>query len=176
MIKSSIKKEKDNYWFAIYTHSRAEKKVFERLINLNFHAYLPLIEVVRQWSDRKRKVKEPLIKSYLFVKTSKSNLLEIVKVPGVIKILKHLGKPAVVKNIEIENLKIICNNCSQIKFIQPIDLAKGDEIEVVEGPFTGLCATYIKNKGKHKVVVTVESMQSYIEVTLPVNTIKKINK
>ena len=58
-------------WFAVYTQSRAEKKVFERLTKADFEAFLPLTTVVKQWSDRKKKVKVPLINSYVFVNTSK---------------------------------------------------------------------------------------------------------
>jgi transcription antitermination factor NusG len=94
-------------WFAFYTRSRAEKQLFTRLTDRGFISFLPLITRLKQWSDRKKKVKEPLIRSYVFVKIEPERILEILKVPGVVGILKYLGAPAVVKDFEIENLKIL---------------------------------------------------------------------
>ena len=52
-------------WHALYVHSRAEKKVYERLVEMGLEAYLPLITKMKRWSDRMKKVEEPLFKSYL---------------------------------------------------------------------------------------------------------------
>ena len=169
---SSIHKEEK--WYAVYTHSRAEKKVFEQLVKIGFEAFLPLITTIKQWSDRKKKVEVPLIKSFVFVKTSKKKLIEILELPGVLTILKYLGKPAVVRDVEIENLKIVVSNSEHIKLVESIDLTKGEEIEVVSGPFMGLFATYINAAGKHKVVIQVEALKSFFEVILPLNQLKKV--
>ena len=165
----------DLQWFAIYTHSRAEKKVLERMLNAGFEAFLPLITSMKQWSDRKKKVEVPLINSYVFVKTNAEKLNLLLNIPGVINILKYLGKPAVVKDIEIDNLKIVVNNKEQFQVIESIDLTKGEAIEVISGPFQGLFAKYIYNAGKHKVVVEVEALNSFIEVSMPLNTIRLVN-
>ena len=62
---------KDNKkWFAIYVKSRCEKKVNEQLEDIGVESFLPLITRVKQWSDRKKKVEEPLFRSYLFVHIS----------------------------------------------------------------------------------------------------------
>ena len=103
-------------WFAIYTKSRSEKKVFERLNDAGHESFLPLITEIRQWSDRKKKVKSPLIKSYVFVKVKKNDLVSIYNIPGVVTVLKHLGVPAIVTEVEINNLKILEN--IYIDFIQ----------------------------------------------------------
>ena len=162
-------------WFAVYTHSRAEKKVLERMLNTGFDSFLPLITTMKQWSDRKKKVEVPLINSYVFVKTNNEKLNSVLNIPGVVNILKYLGKPAVVKDIEIENLKIVVNSKEQFQFIESIDLTKDDAIEVISGPFQGLFAKFIYNAGKHKVVVEVEALNSFIEVSMPLNNIKLVN-
>ena len=61
-------------WFALYTRPKAEKKVEERLSLAGFDSFLPLQTVIKQWSDRKKKVEIPLINSYVFVKTNKVKL------------------------------------------------------------------------------------------------------
>ncbi len=172
MITSPV--HSDLKWFAVYTHSRAEKKVNERAMKAGFDTFLPLITTVKQWSDRKKKVEVPLINSYVFVHTRKENLNSLLNIPGVLNILKHLGKPAIVKDVEIANLKIVINVVEEVQFIDSIDLTKGEDVEVINGPFSGLLAKYIDVAGKHRVLVEVEALKSCIEVNMPLNNIKKI--
>ena len=70
-------------WHALYVHSRAEKKVYERLVEMGFEAYLPLITKMKRWSDRMKKVEEPLFKSYLFVRSDEKRHYEILSIPWV---------------------------------------------------------------------------------------------
>ena len=56
--------DKDNKkWFAIYVKSRNEKKVFKTLDDIGIESFLPLITRMKQWSDRRKKVEEPLFRS-----------------------------------------------------------------------------------------------------------------
>ncbi len=168
------KNQKPNNWFAIYTKSRSEKKVFERLNDAGHESFLPLITEVRQWSDRKKKVKAPLIKSYVFVKVKKNDLIPIYNIPGVVAVLKHLGEPAIVTEVEINNLKILTNNSEAIETIEPCVLKNGKPVQVIHGPFEGLIAVYLSNSGKHRVIVKVEALNSFNEITLPLSHIKDI--
>jgi transcription antitermination factor NusG len=61
-------------WFVMYTRSRAEKKVAEMLVEEGVEVYLPMVEELRQWSDRKKKVQKALFNGYIFVKTHRNNL------------------------------------------------------------------------------------------------------
>jgi len=161
-------------WFAVYTRSKAEIKVAERLSVAGFDNFLPLHTVIKQWSDRKKKVQVPLINSYVFVKSDSKNLTNIYKVPGVINILKYLGKYAIVKDYEIENLRILTNSGFPMHtYNAPIDLAEGEKVTITKGVFEGLSATYLMDAGKHKIIVVLEALNSFIEVTLPLNTIQK---
>ena len=67
------------HWFAVYTKSRNEKKVYERLIDEGYEAYLPLQKRLKQWSDRKKWVEEPLLRSYVFVKINREGLSQRAK-------------------------------------------------------------------------------------------------
>jgi len=161
-------------WFAIYTKSRSEKKVLERLNDAGYESFLPLITEIKQWSDRKKKVTSPLIKSYVFVKVKKNELVAMYNIPGVVTVLKHLGVPAIVTDVEINNLKIVTNNSEATKAIEPCTLAKGRPVEVIHGPFKGLIAVYMLNSGKHSVIVKVDALNSFTEITLPLSHIKNI--
>jgi len=161
-------------WFAIYTKSRSEKKVFERLKAAGYESFLPLITEIKQWSDRKKKVRSPLIKSYVFVKVRKDDLISMYTIPGVVSVLKHLGEPAIVTEVEINNLRIVSNNSEAIKIVDPFVLKSGMPVQVIQGPFEGLIAVCLSNSGKHRVIVKVEALNSFVEITLPLSHIEKI--
>ena len=170
----TISNQADKKWYAIYTRPRSEKKVHELLLQNGFNSYLPLMTTVRQWSDRKKKVQLPLISSYVFVKTNENNLKNILPINGVVRILKHLGKPAIIKDYEIENLKILLEDNDNINFIKDIQLKMGDSVIVEKGVFKGLVAECLMIKGKYRVIVRIEALGNLIEVNVPLSYIKKI--
>ncbi len=168
-------KETETNWYAVYTRPRSEKKVYELLNKNGFKSFLPLITTIRQWSDRKKKIKLPLISSYVFVKTNEKYLQNTLTINGVVRILKHLGKPAIIRDYEIENLKILLEDPDSITFINDVKLKKGDSIIVEKGPFNGLIAEFFNLKGKHRIIVRIEALGDFIEVNLPLSYIKKID-
>jgi len=56
------------HWYALYTRPRHEKKVYDQLVEKGVTSFLPLIEQVRQWKDRKKRIMMPLFSSYVFVR------------------------------------------------------------------------------------------------------------
>ena len=51
----------------MYTRPRWEKKIASLLDSRGIENYLPLNKILKQWSDRKKIVQEPLFKGYIFV-------------------------------------------------------------------------------------------------------------
>lgn len=160
-------------WYAIYTKPRAEKKVFERLALSGFNAYLPLVTSIREWSDRKKKIVSPLISSYVFVNTNYDELFNALTIQGTSGILRYLGKPAIIRDHEIENLKILMNDSEQFTILENNTFEKGEEVEVIKGPFTGLIGQSISIQGKHRIIVEIEAMGSRMAVNVPLTFVKK---
>lgn len=167
-------KYQEQKWFALVTRSRAEKKVAER-ISEQWNTFLPLQTQWRQWSDRKKKIQVPLIPSFIFVKTTERELSKIVQDDGIVRVLRYLGKPAIVRDEEIEVLRLITANTDKIQTITPIDLSKGDLVEVLQGPFAGLKASYINHRGKIKIIVNIEATGTFFQVEVAVNNIQKVS-
>ncbi|MBC8342565.1 MAG: UpxY family transcription antiterminator, partial [Bacteroidetes bacterium] len=65
-------------WYAAYTKSRNEKKVSERLSEQAVEHYLPLHKILKQWSDRKKWVEEPVFKSYIFIKIGLDDYYDVL--------------------------------------------------------------------------------------------------
>ncbi len=171
---SLIKSDKTKKWYAIFTKSRSEKKVYERFQDSDIEAFLPIVKTVRQWSDRKKTVYLPLIPSYVFVKMDEKYLYDTLKIPGAVGVLKHLRKPAIVREVEIENLKILSNSKEKFEISNDIQLIKGDTVEVTKGPFMGLIAVCEKTGSNYRVVVEIESLGSGFTVNIPMSFLRKI--
>lgn len=172
----STTKSLDNLkWYVIKTNSRAEKKVEERLLKQGFEVFLPLQTTIKQWSDRKKKVSTPLISSTLFIHSLEQELKHIYNTPGFHSVLHYQSKPAVVRDFEINNLKIILQNDNECQLEETTNIEKGDLVEVVKGPFQGLIATSIEVNRSHKLIVEIESLGQKFVVHVSKSFVKKLN-
>ncbi len=170
------KPENEKNWYAVFTKPRAEKKVYQRMLDYDIDAFLPLVKTVRQWSDRKKTIQVPLISSYIFVHMLEKELNNTLPIQGTVNILKHLGKPAKIRDLEIENLRILSCNSDHQEISNCINVLKGDAVEVVNGPFMGLIATCLKEGTSHRVVVKIDSLGSCFNVNIPMSFLRKIEK
>lgn len=163
-------------WYAIYTKPRAEKKVYERMLLKGYNAYLPLVSSIREWSDRKKKVLTPLISGFVFVNINKDNLFDIMNIQGTLGVLRYLGKPAVVREDEIANLKILMSDAAGLCELKDLTYEKGEKVEVVNGLFKGLKGYSVNIQGKHRIIVEVEAIGSRLAVNVPLEFVQKTNK
>lgn len=123
-------------WYVLYTKSRQEKKVSEGLQRLGIVAYCPLVTVMKQWTDRKKKVQEPLFKSYVFVKVEEHERDEVFVIDGIVRYLYWLGKPAIVREAEIEAIQQSLEGIVSSYEVLPIQ--KEAKITISKGPFQGI--------------------------------------
>ena len=63
------------HWYAMYVMMHHEKRVAERLKAKQIECFVPIQEVVKQWSDRKKKVKQVVITRMVFVRTNEKQRL-----------------------------------------------------------------------------------------------------
>lgn len=142
-------------WYALYTKPRNEKKVEEQLHKMGLEVFCPKVSVVKQWSDRKKKVSQPLIPSYVFIKIKEQERDLVFSVSGVVRYLFFLGKPAIIKESEINAMKETLNH--DFKEVGVMDLEKGQKFTIEEGTFKGQEATFIEQKG-NKIILRLESL------------------
>ena len=139
-------------WYVVYTKPKWEKKVAEQLHKLGIECYCPLTIQVSQWSDRKKKVEVPLFNSYVFVQLEESDRNLVFDSPGVVRYLFWLGKPAIVRDEEINTIK------KWMSGSKPFDLTvspyqKGDVIALESGPFSNQKAIVQEITNTHYVLV-----------------------
>lgn len=123
------------YWFVLSVKRKSEIKITNHLESAGHLVYCPTITTVKQWSDRKKKVIEPLIATYIFIKIKEKDRAKVFEVPGVLNYLFYLGMPAKVQNKEISILQDFLKAGTLLSSIENIKL--GDNHIITEGPFKG---------------------------------------
>ena len=159
-------------WFAAYTKPRNEKKVYERLSEAGSETFLPLHKRMKQWSDRKKLVEEPLLRSYIFVRITEKEYFKVLNTFGVVRYVTFEGKAAPIPDNQIDILKLLVGEQVDIETTdEPIE--PGEKIEVTIGPLRGLEGELVEHKGKSKVVVRLDHISHSLLVTLSKGYISK---
>lgn len=143
-------------WYAVYTRPRWEKKVAHLLQQGGIESYCPLNKVRRKWSDRIKLVEEPLFKSYVFVKVDENDRTGVRMTDGVINFVYWDGKPAVVKEKEIEAIKLFLEEHENVSLVK-MDLKPNDRVRILSGPMMDKEGKVLEVK--HKVAkVAIDSL------------------
>jgi transcription antitermination factor NusG len=128
----------EKLWHVLYTKSNCEKKVASILTKSNFDNYCPLNKTIRQWSDRKKIIHAPLFTSYVFVHVSSDSIFKVRQVTSdIINFVYWLGKPAVVRNEEIEQIRIFLEHHMDVK-LEKKAIHVNDKIKVLSGPLVNM--------------------------------------
>jgi transcription antitermination factor NusG len=143
-------------WYVVYTKPRWEKKVYGLMAERGMEAYCPLNRVRKKWSDRVKWVEEPLFKSYVFVKAEEMELQNVRFINGVVNFVYWLGKPAIVKDKEIEIIRKFLNEYDEV-WAEPIGLQKDAKVTIRRGAFMDKQARIVKVLN-NKVQVIIESI------------------
>ncbi len=155
------------YWYAIYTKPRWEKKVNTVLERKGVEVWCPLQKVRKQWSDRKKIVEEPLFKSYVFVRINNTERTNVLMTDGVLNFVYYVGKPAIIRDEEIEVIKKYLSEEQATISIQSLNsLDENTRIKVNHGIFMDSTGTVVKG-GKKKVYVKLQSLEQVLIVEFP---------
>lgn len=149
-------KENTRYWYAVYTRPRWEKKVATLLEEKGIVHYCPLNKVVKQWSDRKKTVLEPLFKSYVFVQVEEKQKWELMNVSGILNYVYYMGKPARIRDSEIETVKKFLNEFTSVQVVESI-AGKNARVKIRQGALMNYHGILLEVHGK-KASVQIESM------------------
>jgi transcription antitermination factor NusG len=159
--------ENGKKWYAIYTKPRWEKKVNLVLDRKGVEVWCPLQKVRKQWSDRKKIVEEPLFKSYVFVHVADNEKTNVLMTDGVLNFVYYVGKPAVIRDEEIEVIKrYLAEEQASISIQSISSLDENTRIKVNHGIFMDSTGTVVKG-GKKKVYVKLESLDQVMIVEFP---------
>eukprot|EP01089_Gocevia_fonbrunei_P012947 TRINITY_DN3191_c0_g3_i3.p1 TRINITY_DN3191_c0_g3~~TRINITY_DN3191_c0_g3_i3.p1 ORF type:complete len:160 (-),score=22.24 TRINITY_DN3191_c0_g3_i3:137-616(-) len=151
-------------WYVLYVQSRKEKKVAEMLGDLQIEVYCPLVKEIRQWSDRKKTIVSPLFKSYVFVRLPDKERQKVFAVPGVVRYLFWLGKPAMVRDGEIETIKSWLED-DRVEEVTLSKLIPGDELHIKNGILKDQKAI-IQEVGKRRIRLLIPGLGTIVNAKI----------
>lgn len=148
--------DKNKHWYAVYTKPRWEKKVAALLDEKGIVHYCPLNRVVKQWSDRKKKVLEPLFKGYVFVQVAEKAKWDILKTDGVVNYVHWLGKPALIRDTEIMTIRKFLHEFDDVQ-VTEAGLQVNSNVQVKQGLLMNYKGIVLELNGS-RAKVLIESM------------------
>jgi transcription antitermination factor NusG len=152
------------HWYAIHTVSRHEKRVAQQLQESGVLTFLPLMQQIRQWSDRRAKVEVPLFSCYAFVRTAQTTpmRLKVLQTPGVLGFVgsERVGTP--IPNAEIENLQTAIREKIPLA-VHPYVTA-GKRVRIRGGSLDGVEGILVGQAGNKSLVVSVDLLQRSVSI------------
>ncbi len=162
----------DKRWFALYTKPRQEFKASLQLEGKEIEYYLPTISHIRQWSDRKKKILEPLFRGYVFIHTTEKERLLALQQSSVVRIVGFNGKPSCIPDWEIENLKKLLEKSPEVFVSTKLEI--GTKVKIVDGPFKDVVGIVSKRQEEKWFCVSIELLRQTVMVRLSEESIVQI--
>ncbi|HAK89671.1 MAG TPA: antitermination protein NusG [Nitrospiraceae bacterium] len=163
------------YWYAIHVRSRHEFKVLDRLTKAGIDAFLPAVERLSRWKDRKKLISFPLFPGYLFVHIRKmyEDMLTVLKTHGVVRFISLIpGEPEAVPDDQIISLKIVLENKETV---DPYPyLKEGQKVRIRKGPLAGAHGLLVKRESQHMLVLSVDILQQGISVKVDASDVETL--
>jgi transcription antitermination factor NusG len=162
-------------WYAVYTRPCFEKRVYEQLVRQNIQAYLPLQTTIRQWSDRRKKLSEPLFSCYVFVHIGLREYYTVLNLIGVVRYVTFCGKAV---SIPEKQIKLIRNLLAEdMEVVEAAAcLPVGTQVRIKAGPLTGIAGELVEHAGKKRVIIRIEEICKALLVNVPMHYLELAGK
>jgi len=162
-------------WYALTTRHHHEKKVNDRLQRKGITCYLPLCSTYHGWSDRKKKVFEPLFSCYLFVNMALKERFTILQTEGVIRLVSFNQIPVPIPEKQINSIRQLLGETISIEKVD--HWVVGQEVEVIGGPLKGVQGVLQKIKDQStKLVIVIEALCQAVAVEIDASLVRPISE
>lgn len=144
-----------DHWYAIQTVARQEKYVARQLQAKQVRMFLPLIEQLHQWSDRKAWVKLPLFSGYLFVRIASSpeEHLQVVRIPGVLRVVGSNGHASPIPDEQIEGLQATVQK--RIPLCEHPFISAGKHVRIRGGALDGVEGILVGHGSHQSLILSI---------------------
>lgn len=164
--------ETKSNWYALYTKPRHEFKSASKLDEIGIKYYLPTVTKIRQWSDRKKKIEEPLIKGYIFIYANEKERINALQIESMVRCVTFSGRAATIPDWQIENLKKMLNSKSD--YIISDIIKAGTKVKVTSGPFEGVIGVVNHTPNGKTISITIDLLKRSVSAVLPADSITKL--
>ena len=154
-------------WFLLQTKSRQEQRAAENLQRQDVVSFCPMIRVDKISRGRRVEAVEVLFPGYLFVQLgdASASVTSIRSTRGVSHFVTSAGSPIKVPDSLIEQLRerVAITDETVVSNLPN----KGDEMQIIEGPFRGLNAVFSEPDGQSRAVVLVTLLNQQVKASIP---------
>lgn len=161
-------------WYVAYTSANHEKRVALQVFQRSIEHFLPLYQSVRRWKDRRIKLELPLFPGYVFVRLALRDRLQILQVPGVVRLVGFNGAATPLPDEEIEGLRRALAEGLQAEPHPYLTL--GRRVRITTGPLAGREGLLKRWKGDLRVVLSTELIQRSISVEVDVSSVVAVHQ
>lgn len=162
-------------WFALHTRARHEFQVWERLTTKGIEAFLPTVERLRKWKDRKKMINFPLFPGYLFVHIPKTaqDILSVLKTKGVVRLLGSVpGSPESIPDEQITSLKRLVESKEAL---DPYPyLKEGQRVRIKYGALSGVEGILVEKLGQHMLVLSIDILRQGVAVKIEASAVERV--
>jgi len=153
-------------WYALHTRSRHERVVVHRLHEHGLETYLPLVQEVHRWSDRKKKVEVPLFSCYVFLRCelSPENRNHIYQIDSVLGFVGGGAAGMAIPDEEIVNVRTLLSQTAPWR-THPF-LKVGQKVRVRGGALDGVEGIFLSENGDQSLIISVNAIQRSLAVRI----------
>ena len=151
-------------WYALTTRSRHEKSVGELLQRKRIETFLPVYETIRRWKNGDHRVALPLFPGYAFVHIALRDRLQVLKVPGVVRMVGFDRGPTPLEDAEVESLR--CALSAGVKALPHPYLTAGRRVRITGGALAGREGVLLRKKSDASVVLSLDLIQRSVLVSV----------
>jgi len=159
-------------WYIAYTFPKAERKIHSKLASMGYSSFLPLHMVIRNWSDRKKKLEVPLFPNYIFIQISPPDRFSVLQIKEIVRYVSFDGKPATVPDTLIDSLKKMLSGVVEVTNER---YNEGMQIKIIAGPFTGAEGILLRKNGSKRLVVQIDALHSAVSVDISASQVMHLD-
>lgn len=152
-----MKLQESYHWYPIYTLPRSEKKTAEALKKQGIEVYLPLLKTLKQWSDRKKWVEEPIFKSYVFVRISNKEYDKVLQTYSVVRFIYFSGQAAFIPQAQMDILQNYLSD-NYAPEITSEKLAKGQRVKIISGNLKGYEGEMVSWHQQQRLILRIDAL------------------
>ena len=158
------------YWYPLYTKPRHEFKAEEQLKGCGVEFFLPKVTRVKQWSDRKKKVTEPLFSGYIFVRGNERERLLALEQYAIVRSIFFEGAPAIIPDWQIVNLQKMLESGTDVEVTDR--MAVGTAVKIISGPFKDVEGIIYELPNQERMLsITIDLLRTSVVVKIPTDSI-----
>lgn len=159
-------------WYALYTRSNFEKRVAYELSAKGVENYLPVVEQVHQWKDRRKRIDLPVFPGYVFVRFRDSHptRLETLRTAGTVRLLGHGDQLEPIPDAEIESIRRLLK--ARVPCFAHPFLREGAWVRVKHGPLRDVEGLLVRVKSRTRLVLSVALLSQSVATEIDVSDVE----